>query len=117
MKIVILSFISLLIVVNLPAQSGPTVITTQTEKDVIPEGIAVDVATGTIYVSSIFLKKIIAINNDGSHRDFIKSGQDGFLEGLGMKVDAQKQWLWIVSNQKQGDGSISYVHAFDIKTG
>src|SRR5687767_3221340 len=117
MKIVILSFFSLLIALNLAAQSGPTVITTKTEKDVIPEGIAVDGGSGKIYVSSIFLKKIIAINNDGSHKDFIKSGQDGFLEGLGMKVDPQKQWLWIVSNQKQGDGSISYVHAFDMKTG
>jgi DNA-binding beta-propeller fold protein YncE len=117
MKIVILHFISLLIALHLTAQSGPVVITTKTGKDVIPEGIAVDAASGTIYVSSIFLKKIIAINSDGSHKDFIKSGQDGFLEGLGMKVDPQKQWLWIVSNQKQGDGSISYVHAFDIKTG
>jgi streptogramin lyase len=117
MKKIIPGFFSLLIAMNLTAQSGPTVITTKTEKDVIPEGIAVDAGSGTIYVSSIFLKKIIAINSDGSHKDFIKSGQDGFLEGLGMKVDPQKQWLWIVSNQKQGDGSISYVHAFDIKTG
>lgn len=78
MKIVTLGFISLLIAFNLAAQSGPTIITTKTEKDVIPEGIAVDAASGTIYVSSIFLKKIIAIYNDGSK---------------------------------------SYVHAFDIKTG
>jgi len=101
MKKFLFSLISLLIVFSLAAQSGAKVITTLTEKDVIPEGITVNPATGTIYVSSIYLKKIIAINNDGSHKDFIKSGQDEFLEGLGMKIDSKKQWLWVVSNAKQ----------------
>lgn len=116
MRKIVFALASLLFVFNLAAQTSPKVIATHTEKDVIPEGITIDPATGTVYVSSIFLQKIIAINNDGSHKDFIKTGQDGFLEGLGMKVDAKKNWLWIVSNQKQGNWYISYVHAFDIKT-
>src|SRR5688572_16478999 len=117
MKKFLFSFIGLSIVLNLAAQSEPKVITTHTEKDVIPEGITVNPANGMMYVSSIALKKIIAINNDGSHKDFIKSGQDEFLEGLGMKIDSTKQWLWVVSNQKQDNWFISRVHAFDIKTG
>jgi hypothetical protein len=107
----------LLIALQLTAQPGAKIINTHTEKDVIPEGITIDPATGTIYVSSIVLKKIIAINDNGSHKDFIKSGQDEFLEGLGMKIDPVKKWLWVVSNQKQDNGYISRVHAFDIKTG
>jgi len=117
MKKFLFSFIGLSIVLNLAAQSEPKVITTHTEKDVIPEGITVNPANGMMYVSSIALKKIIAINNDGSHNDFIKSGQDEFLEGLGMKIDSTKQWLWVVSNQKQDNWFISRVHAFDLKTG
>ena len=117
MKKFLFSLFSLLIVLGLAAQSVAKVITTNTEKDVIPEGITIDPANGTIYVSSIFLKKIIAINNDGSHKDFIKSGQDEFLEGLGMKIDPKAQWLWVVSNAKQDNWFISRVHAFDIKTG
>jgi DNA-binding beta-propeller fold protein YncE len=98
------------------AQTDVRIISTKTEKDVIPEGITVNPVDGMIYVSSIALKKIIAIDNNGSHKDFIKSGQDEFLEGLGMKIDANKQWLWVVSNQKQDGWFVSQVHAFDLKT-
>ncbi len=111
------SLIILLIASDLAAQSGAQVITTRTEKDVIPEGITIDPGSGTMYVSSIALQKILAINKDGSHKDLIKSRQDGFLEGLGMKIDAKTQLLWAVSNQKQDNAFISCVHAFDIKTG
>src|SRR5690242_2869689 len=79
------------------AQVSNKVIFTKTEKDVIPEGITIDPAKGTIYVSSIAHKKIIAIDNSGKSEDFIKSNQDGFLEGLGMKIDKKKHWLWAVS--------------------
>lgn len=101
---------------SLSAQSNYTTIITGTERDVIPEGIAVNPADGKIYVSSIGLMKIMAIDQDGTHQDFIKSGQDGFLEGLGMKIDEKKQWLWAVSNHKEGAKYISRVHAFDLTT-
>jgi DNA-binding beta-propeller fold protein YncE len=117
MKKIIFSFIGLLIVLELAAQSGAKVITTHTEKEVIPEGITIDPANGTIYVSSIVLKKIISIHHDGSHKDFVKSGQDELLEALGMKIDPQTHWLWVVSNQKQDNWYVSRVHAFDLKTG
>jgi sugar lactone lactonase YvrE len=116
MKKSLLSIISAMIVVCTSAQIKPDVIFTNTEKDVIPEGITIDPADKTIYVSSIALKKIIAIDTNGMHKDFIKTNQDEFLEGLGMKIDAKKQWLWAVSNQKQDKWYISQVHAFDLKT-
>jgi hypothetical protein len=117
MKKSLCCFIALLMVLDLAAQFRPRVITSHTEKEVIPEGITINPANETIFVSSIELKKIIAIDKNGSHKDFIKSGQDAFLEGLGMKIDAKKQWLWAVSNQKQDNSFISCVHAFDINTG
>ncbi|HEV8505697.1 MAG TPA: SMP-30/gluconolactonase/LRE family protein [Chitinophagaceae bacterium] len=99
------------------AQNNQKVISTKTEKDVIPEGITIDPVKGTIYVSSIAHKKIIAIDPNGTHEDFITTNKDGFLEGLGMKIDAKKHWLWAVSNEKQDNWFVSKVHAFDLATG
>src|ERR1044071_608441 len=94
-----------------------TPIITKSERDIIPEGIIINPANKKIYVSSIGLMKIIEIDQSGQHRDFIKSGQDGFLEGLGMKIDEQKQWLWVVSNHREEKQYSSAIHAFDLKTG
>ena len=98
------------------AQTPFQTIVTKTEREVIPEGITINPRDGKIYVSSIGLKKIIAIDSTGAHRDFVKTGQDGLLEALGMKIDEKKQWLWVVSNPKKAKGT-SHVHAFDLKTG
>jgi streptogramin lyase len=98
-------------------QTGYKAIFTKTEKDVIPEGITINPMDGKIYVTSIALGKIIAIDTNGSHKDFIKTGQDGFLEGLGVKIDPKKQRLWVVANQKQGQWYKSQIFAFDLKTG
>jgi outer membrane protein assembly factor BamB len=98
------------------AQTPFQTIVTKTEREIIPEGIAINPLDGKIYVSSIALKKIIAIDATGAHRDFVTTGQDGLLEALGMKIDPKKQWLWVVSNPKKAKGT-SHVHAFDLKTG
>lgn len=115
-KYLLLNIVFVLTVIWSFGQASFKVITTKTEKGLIPEGITINPSDETIYVSSIALKKIIAIDRNGVHKDFITSNQDEFLEGLGMKVDAKKQWLWAVSNQKQGNWYLSNVHAFDIKT-
>lgn len=113
----LISFFWLTTIVSALGQPSYKVIITNTEREVIPEGITVNPADGKIYVSSIALQKIIAIDTSGTHKDFIKSGQGGFLEGLGMKIDAKKQWLWVVANHKQGEWYKSQIHAFDLKTG
>src|SRR5688572_10085281 len=101
-------------VVTAFAQTPHKSIVTKTEREIIPEGIIINPADGKIYVSSIGLKKIIVIDSTGAHNDFIKTEQDEFLEGLGMKIDPRKQWLWAVSNPKGGRGT-SYVHAFGLR--
>lgn len=98
------------------AQNEPRAIFAKTEKDIIPEGITIDPANETLYVSSIAHKKIIAVNKDGTAEDFIKSNQDEFLEGLGMKIDTKKHLLWAVSNEKQDNWFVSKVHAFDLRS-
>ena len=93
----------------------PQIIKTASEKELIPEGIAVDAATGIIYVSSIAKQKIIALGPDGKLTEFV-NGQ-GYLEGLGMKVDNKNNLLWTLSNKKEGKVHTSKVMAFNLKTG
>lgn len=99
------------------AQEKPVVINTTGTELLIPEGIAVNESTGEIYVSSINKHKIIIIDKNGRHRDFIPENHDKFLEGLGMKIDARRNWLWVTSNRQQGKQYTSQVHAFDLAKG
>ena len=114
----VLAFILFLVTTLLAkAQVRSQLITTDAAKDLIPEGIAIDTKTGIIYISSINHHSIIAVDTNGKHQTFVAKDRYGFLEGLGMKVDEKRNWLWAVSNSKDSSGSVSKVHAFDIKTG
>ncbi|HYE54118.1 MAG TPA: SMP-30/gluconolactonase/LRE family protein [Chitinophagaceae bacterium] len=96
-------------------QGKPLVITTANTSTLIPEGITV--SGGKIYVSSINEHKIIVMDEKGNQKDFITANQDNFKEGLGMKIDAKRKWLWALSNIKNGNQYTSQVHAFDLATG
>ena len=86
------------------------------EKDLIPEGIAFDPKSGSFFVSSIHKNKIIRIDKDQRVTDFIKSGQEGIGQALGMKAHDGK--LWVCSNTGEGNPKgKSMVHAFDIASG
>jgi hypothetical protein len=87
------------------------------EKDLVPEGITYDLGTHQFFISSVNRNKVVAINEKGIARDFLKSGQDGILQTLGMKVDVQKRRLWVVSNNLENNRSESFVHIFDIESG
>lgn len=115
MKFLLLHFI-FIVCLDAAAQQ-PVVINTNSEKDFIPEGIAIDNKTGIMYVSSINRHKIISIDIKGKVRDFIKPDQDGFKEGLGLKIDKRRNWLWGLSVLKEGNVYHSKVHAFDLETG
>lgn len=94
------------------------------ERDLIPEGIAWDPVTGDFYVSSIHLRKVVRVSSDGKSSDFVREGQDGVFSTLGLKVDAQRRVLWVISNaarEMKGysdamDGQSS-VYAYDLGTG
>jgi len=91
------------------------------ERDLLPEGIAYDPVGKTFYVSSIGKHKIIAVHLDGSAKDFKASGQDGLGETLGMKVDAKRRILWVVSDSfaqgVQDKAERQGVFQYDLKTG
>lgn len=89
------------------------------EKDLAPEGIAYDPVEKKFYISSLNKKKIVCVSAEGSAKDFKTSGLDGLGQTLGMKVDAQRRILWVVSDAfdaKPGE-SPSGVFQYDLKTG
>jgi len=67
------------------------------EKDIIPEGVAYDKQSKRLFISSIYKRKILAINSAGNISDFIKSGEDGISSVIGMEVDPKRRVLWACS--------------------
>ncbi len=93
------------------------------EKDLIPEGVAFDTRTNTLFVSSINKRKIVSINQQGIIQDFIESGQDNILAVLGMEVDPIRRHLWVCSEwdnpRKIVADSLLHtsIYKYDIETG
>jgi DNA-binding beta-propeller fold protein YncE len=96
------------------AQQKPQTAFIVKEKDLIPEGIAFDPASGNFYLSSIQKRKIVVINKKGEASDFVRTDQDGILSVLGMKVDAQGR-LWACNNTPESDtvSKESNVHVYE----
>ena len=68
------------------------------EKDLIPEGMAYDPVDEAFYVGSVEKCKIIKIDKRGRISDFTEPWQDGLVCVLGMRVDAERRVLWVVSS-------------------
>jgi sugar lactone lactonase YvrE len=75
------------------------------ERDLAPEGIAYDAVDHKFYISSISKHKIVFVGKDGIAADVKQSGQDGLGETLGMKVDAKRRFLWVVSDSSAPGGA------------
>lgn len=69
------------------------------EKDLVPEGVAFDPVTSSIFISSTNKRKIVRIDSAGGVSDFIIEKQDGIWSTIGMEVDAGRRHLWVVSSQ------------------
>ena len=67
------------------------------ERDLLAEGTAWDAKTRTLYLSSLYKRKIVAISPDGTARDFIGSGDEGIGPVAGLEVDPVRRGLWAAS--------------------
>lgn len=85
-----------------PRVTGSELAFTLAGPDLIPEGIAVDEASGTFYVGSIRKRTILAIDRDRKVRTFVPAQRDGLSGVLGMKVDAARGVLWATSFGAEG---------------
>jgi CubicO group peptidase (beta-lactamase class C family)/streptogramin lyase len=74
------------------------------ERDLTAEGTAWDAKTRTLYLSSLYKRKIVAIGPDGAARDFIPPGQDGIGPVVGIEVDPARRGLWAASMVLQEAG-------------
>ena len=96
---------------------------TLAERDLFPEGIAYDPAQEAFYLTSILKRKIVVRDKAGAVTDFIAPGQDGFLSGLGAKVDSSRRVLWVctadrprMEGHNEGTAGLSGVFKYDLAT-
>lgn len=83
------------------------------EKDLIPEGIAVDPATQLVYLSSIHHKKIVRVNSEtGFTEDFWDTG---YKSGVGMLVQSGK--LFAIGSDVEAGPKSSVLLVLDLITG
>jgi sugar lactone lactonase YvrE len=99
------------------ATNTPEVIEIQADKELIPEGIAVHPQTGTIYLSSLHQNKIVAVDAEGKARDLIASNADGYMMGLGMKLDKEGRTLWAVSAYNDSTTHKTGLFQIDLRNG
>lgn len=109
--------VSIFTPLSLAAQVKPLRVAVLKEKDIIPEGIAYDPTTKTIFLSSIHKNKIVSINEKGEVKDFVSSGKDELKQVLGMKVRNGK--LWACNNTASHDtlNREANIHVYDIGSG
>jgi hypothetical protein len=67
------------------------------ERDLTAEGTAWDRRTRTLYLSSMYKRKIVAIAPNGAARDFVAPGRDGLGPVVGLEVDPARRGLWAAS--------------------
>lgn len=101
---------------------------TITERDLVPEGIAFDNNTSTIYLSSAYKRKILAIDKNGNVKDFKHEAEDDLWSTWGMEVDETRNHLWVnVASTSQGmtvntpikksDNGKSKIYKYDLSDG
>ncbi len=76
------------------------------EKDLLPENIAFNTADNSFYVGSTRKGKVIKIESNGNQSTFIEGNSLGLWMIIGMKVDADRNVLWVCSSG--GDNLINY---------
>ena len=67
------------------------------ERDLTAEGTAWDARTRTVYLGSMYKRKVVAVGPDGAPRDVIRSGQDDIGPVVGIEVDPVRRGLWVAS--------------------
>jgi hypothetical protein len=63
-------------------------------KDIVPEGLAYDALKNVFYMSSLHLKKILAISRQGEFTDFVPGDRYKLLPVLGIRVDPLDGSVW-----------------------
>lgn len=86
------------------------------ETELVPEGIAYSEKRNMFYLSSVAKSKIISVNaKTGEQKDFIKSNEYGFMPGVGILIDDQRNLLFAISGYGIKD-SLTSLFTFDLES-
>ncbi len=103
--------------------STARVAATVSEPDVFPEGIAVDPRNGTLYLSSLWQRRIVRIASDGRVDSFADAAA-GLYAVLGLHVDERRNLLWAASDAEpslpgltRAERGSAVLLGFDLATG
>jgi hypothetical protein len=80
-----------------PDRAGPSIAVRLPERDLIPEGIAYDAATGRTFLSSFRKSKVVVVDSLGQARDFILPRAHGLRSTVGLAIDPARRRLWVAS--------------------
>lgn len=97
--------------------NDPRVIEIAADTELIPEGIGVHPVDGTLYLSSLHQNKIVAVSPTGAVRDLLASNAEGYMLGLGMKIDAAGKTLWSCTAYNDSTTHRTGLYQVDLTTG
>ena len=83
------------------------------DKDLFPEGLAVDAHKRVFYMGSMHRKKIVKITESGEVSDFVKEGADDLMPVGGVHVDPADHSVWAATDP--GEKKRSEIVHFDAK--
>lgn len=106
------------------ARGDASLISTLPEKIALVESVALDVASGDLFVSSIVERRIMRLSSDGGLEEFASAASHGLWSVTGLKIEDETHTLWaataateftpgLVDNELGASG----VFAFDIGSG
>jgi SMP-30/Gluconolactonase/LRE-like region len=111
------SIISIILICGLVScqKTNSETITLDFEKDLFPEGFAIDSRSGKMFLNSLNHNKIVSCNLDGSNpSNFIESNQYGCLSGFGMTVKGDT--LYALSNSLTKKDNRSVLLLLNVKS-
>jgi sugar lactone lactonase YvrE len=89
----------------------------------LPEGIAYDFKTNSLFLASVYRRKIVRFDREGRLKDFLRAGESGIWSISGIGVDSRRRVLWACSNRFEGsEGYVkgtekeAALYAFDLDT-
>jgi sugar lactone lactonase YvrE len=89
----------------------------------LPEGIAYDLKTSSLFLASMYRRKIVRFDKEGRLTNFLTAGQNGIWSISGIGVDSIRRVLWACSNRFEGsEGYVpgmekeAALYAFDLDT-
>lgn len=94
------------------------------EKDLLPENLAYDPQSGDFFVGSTRKGKIVRVTPGCHERDFVPARAYGLWQVIGLKADARRRILWVLSSDggnlvghKAGNGNPAGLFKFDLDDG